>query len=417
MSAERIAAAGVAPVSISGASPKHVISDGSFLDAVQIASAAKPVSAVPAVPAAAVQNEQANTEITDPFYYEDETWTPTEESESFFGDDGISFGDFVDIINPLQHIPIISSIYRSLTGDEISPASRLAGGALYGGPIGLASAFVSGVVEDTTDTSLGDIVVAAFTGDDDADTATQLAAIAPASGNASNTPGSTPAFAARPASETIPTPEALIAAAQTTTPVTTQPLPAQLDPIAAALGQTKSAPSPLAFARDLLESSKPGLVSPSSSAARSIIAADEKMRNQPEMPDPVSAVLSARTQVPRGGAIGGLASYRQSPVVSQSPAPEQNLGQVPYTNNAAAAPAEGRSAQPGVRSADAAIVPGKRGAPPLRTNVATNMSPRRRSAAATAVPNSMVPKAMMSALDKYENMLQVRKKPDEDLTM
>jgi hypothetical protein len=29
----------------------------------------------------------------------------------------------------------------------------------------------------------------------------------------------------------------------------------------------------------------------------------------------------------------------------------------------------------------------------------------------------MVPKAMMSALDKYESMVQQRQKPDADLTM
>ena len=70
------------------------------------------------------------------------------------------------MINPLQHIPVVSSIYRAITGDEISPAARLAGGALFGGPIGLAGAYVSGVVEDAADTSIGVIVVAAFTGDD-----------------------------------------------------------------------------------------------------------------------------------------------------------------------------------------------------------------------------------------------------------
>ncbi|MGB6086494.1 MAG: hypothetical protein WBF74_07845, partial [Parvibaculum sp.] len=29
------------------------------------------------------------------------------------------FSDFLDVINPLQHIPIVSSIYRELTGDEL----------------------------------------------------------------------------------------------------------------------------------------------------------------------------------------------------------------------------------------------------------------------------------------------------------
>lgn len=60
-----------------------------------------------------------------------------------------SFGDFIDIINPLQHIPVIGTIYRAMTGDTVSqPASQILGDALYGGPIGaitsIASAIISG---------------------------------------------------------------------------------------------------------------------------------------------------------------------------------------------------------------------------------------------------------------------------------
>ena len=62
---------------------------------------------------------------------------------SLFGEDGFTFGDIIDIINPLQHIPIISSIYRKITGDTIAPAMRVAGGALFGGPIGAAVSLVS----------------------------------------------------------------------------------------------------------------------------------------------------------------------------------------------------------------------------------------------------------------------------------
>ena len=31
-----------------------------------------------------------------------------------FGEDGLTFGDILDVINPLQHIPVISTIYRNL---------------------------------------------------------------------------------------------------------------------------------------------------------------------------------------------------------------------------------------------------------------------------------------------------------------
>ena len=53
-----------------------------------------------------------------------------------FGQDGLSFLDLLDIVNPVHHIPVIGPIYRSVTGDIISPLPRIAGSALFGGPIG-----------------------------------------------------------------------------------------------------------------------------------------------------------------------------------------------------------------------------------------------------------------------------------------
>lgn len=57
-----------------------------------------------------------------------------------FGDDGFNFRDVLDLINPIQHIPIVGNIYRKLTGDDAAPAIRIAGGALFGGPLGAAFA-------------------------------------------------------------------------------------------------------------------------------------------------------------------------------------------------------------------------------------------------------------------------------------
>ncbi|ASP32935.1 hypothetical protein [Labrenzia sp. VG12] len=56
---------------------------------------------------------------------------------------GFSFGDFIDVINPLQHIPGIAELYRSVTNDQISTEARKTGNALYGfalgGPVGLGA--------------------------------------------------------------------------------------------------------------------------------------------------------------------------------------------------------------------------------------------------------------------------------------
>src|SRR5689334_8031360 len=69
---------------------------------------------------------------------------------SLFGKDGLTFKDLLDTVNPLQQLPIIGSIYRELSGDTISTASRLAGGALIGGPIGLLAAAVNSGIEAIT---------------------------------------------------------------------------------------------------------------------------------------------------------------------------------------------------------------------------------------------------------------------------
>lgn len=54
-----------------------------------------------------------------------------------------TFADFLDVVNPLQHVPLISTVYRAATGDEASPAAQVMGGALYGGPLGAAASAMS----------------------------------------------------------------------------------------------------------------------------------------------------------------------------------------------------------------------------------------------------------------------------------
>ncbi|MGE4351704.1 MAG: hypothetical protein AB7E52_05900 [Bdellovibrionales bacterium] len=49
-----------------------------------------------------------------------------------YEEDDFSLGDLVDLLNPLQHIPLIGTLYRELTGDEIKPEVQIAGSALFG---------------------------------------------------------------------------------------------------------------------------------------------------------------------------------------------------------------------------------------------------------------------------------------------
>jgi hypothetical protein len=64
--------------------------------------------------------------------------------------DGPSFSDFIDLINPLQHIPVVSSLYRQETGDTIGSIAKIAGAAVIGGPIGGAIALANEVFEAVT---------------------------------------------------------------------------------------------------------------------------------------------------------------------------------------------------------------------------------------------------------------------------
>lgn len=59
------------------------------------------------------------------------------------------FFDFLDIINPLQHIPVVATFYQKITGDTIKPACQIAGGALFGGPIGAIASTINAMVEES----------------------------------------------------------------------------------------------------------------------------------------------------------------------------------------------------------------------------------------------------------------------------
>jgi hypothetical protein len=94
------------------------------------------------------------------------------------GDDEFTFGDFVSIINPLQHIPVVSNIYRWVTGDTIKPAARVVGGAIYGGPLGLVTSALNAMVEEVKGADVGAQVLALFKPDQKAPSATLVAGAA-----------------------------------------------------------------------------------------------------------------------------------------------------------------------------------------------------------------------------------------------
>lgn len=85
-------------------------------------------------------------------------------ASGFWGKDGFTFGDVLDLINPLQHIPIVGAIYRAATGDDMAAGARVLGGALYGGIAGLASGVVNAFVAETTGGDIGAHAIALLGG-------------------------------------------------------------------------------------------------------------------------------------------------------------------------------------------------------------------------------------------------------------
>ena len=113
--------------------------------------------------------------------------------DGFFGDDGLTFEDFLDLINPLQHIPIVSTIYRAATGDDISTGARVLGGVLFGGILGLVGALLNVIVADATGKDIGEHALALFDdafGDPENAVATNAAPASPPVAHPKNGPES-----------------------------------------------------------------------------------------------------------------------------------------------------------------------------------------------------------------------------------
>lgn len=143
-------------------------------------------------------------------------------------EDGFSFDDLLDIVNPLQHLPVVSTVYREITGDEIRPESRVLGGGLFGGVLGAAASLVDVAVESFSGDSMGGHVMTALFGDDEAEPSADEKSIQTAARDAATTP--LPVPAALPAVPAAP-PAATKPAARSATPQTQAQAQAQAQSI------------------------------------------------------------------------------------------------------------------------------------------------------------------------------------------
>jgi len=112
-----------------------------------------------------------------------------------------TFDDLIDIINPLHHIPIVSTIYRAVTGDEISVHARAIGVGLYGGPLGLITAGATMAAEEAAGVSPSGLLADLFSGDEPEE---QFAAVPPSQAAASEALAPAAALAAPAAAQPAP---------------------------------------------------------------------------------------------------------------------------------------------------------------------------------------------------------------------
>jgi len=84
---------------------------------------------------------------------------------------GFDFEDFLDVLNPLQHIPIVSSLYQDQTQDEISNDAKAVGdvfyGILTGGVFGVLGAVGNAILKQETDKDVGEHLIAFVAGEDE----------------------------------------------------------------------------------------------------------------------------------------------------------------------------------------------------------------------------------------------------------
>lgn len=303
---------------------------------------------LPEHPSATAHSGTAETARLVPHpFYEGEYYDPEKERTGLFGEDGLTFDDVLDLLNPLQHIPIVSTLYRELTGDTVDPGIRLIGGAALGGPIGFASALVNAVIEDGSGRDAGGHLLAMLTGEESA--GPEFAALDTAAGPPA---GAAPAIAwDRPASA------------------------------------DGTAMAPAAY----------GLTD-------GLRAATPAAATAQDMPTPAAALLQARAAVPAPGPVAALGPERairlSAPAAAAPPSLSSRLD----------AHLQRLAAQSSRQAAAPAVAPPEPAGPetvaPAQASTDPAPSAPPTGPAATPVPTPLVPQAMAEALDKYRAMMR-----------
>jgi hypothetical protein len=89
------------------------------------------------------------------------------------GESGIGnfFEHVLDVVNPLQHLPVVGTLYRAITGDKIGAVEKIAGDTLYGGLWGAVGSVADVAFEAATGKDFGATMLAMVSGSHDTATA------------------------------------------------------------------------------------------------------------------------------------------------------------------------------------------------------------------------------------------------------
>jgi hypothetical protein len=88
----------------------------------------------------------------------------SEKTQFGASDEGMSFDDVLNAVNPLHHIPIVSTIYQAVSGAKIGIGPRMIAAAILGGPAGLILAGISAFIEEMSGGTMAEHAVALFDG-------------------------------------------------------------------------------------------------------------------------------------------------------------------------------------------------------------------------------------------------------------
>ena len=203
---------------------------------------------------------------------------------------GFSFHDLLDAINPLQHLPVIGTVYRWLTGDEPGNVARVVGDGLYGGPISVGVSLFNVFTQDKQGHDLGEQALTAMFG-------------------AGHDKGSTAVASAQPATRTDVQPALAHNADGSFDPTAAYPWTRPAHVVVASAAPTP--PSPAA-----------GAAPPAAAVSAAAAAPAPTPAGPPAKPDHAPMPLAAGGQHPSSGMFGGMTATPQASLAAAPSGPQ-----------------------------------------------------------------------------------------------